>query len=221
MNFQSSWAFVALAIGFCLLSDVPRVIGTDELTSIVERRSPIEEWTDKDSNKEELSSADLDKIATDLEELSQIRRMEDFAANQELIKRTRFSSWGGKRTPFSAWGGKRSVHPRWNFKRTPSYVSSAGKYEMPNYDDLVSDLVSQMETVERDQLNFGNEDGRRIRRGVAFSSWGGKRSSPEEVDDSSRTRSSRNPHMSGGDDNKGTAKVVRPARAAFSAWGGK
>ena len=58
----------------------------------------------------------------------------------------------------------------------------------------------------------------RVRRGAGFSAWGGKRSLTENVDDDdfAKKRIARNTNAA-----EDGHRVVRPARAAFSAWGGK
>ena len=58
----------------------------------------------------------------------------------------------------------------------------------------------------------------RVRRGAGFSAWGGKRSLTENVDedDFAKKRIARNTNAV-----EEGHRVVRPARAAFSAWGGK
>ena len=61
----------------------------------------------------------------------------------------------------------------------------------------------------------------RVRRGAGFSAWGGKRSLNGDLsldsEDFGKKRIARNTNAV----EEGHKVVVRPARAAFSAWGGK
>jgi len=154
-----------------------------------------------------LEDEDLEKIG--------IKNMGELQETVE--KRAPFSSWGGKRTnidefdefdeneipkraSFSSWGGKRAPlgiqgdkrAPLGSLKRAP--IGGLGK--RAPLGGLDQDLYLQK------------------RGGSSFSAWGGKRSA--ELADyikahlAARSRRDDSP-----------IKVIRPARAAFSAWGGK
>ena len=72
---------------------------------------------------------------------------------------------------------------------------------------------SSAEYEPEDELESGAP---RVRRGAGFSAWGGKRSLTENTNDVTGRRFARNTNAV-----EEGHKVVRPARAAFSAWGGK
>jgi hypothetical protein len=116
-------------------------------------------------------------------------------------KRAAFSSWAGKRAAFSSWAGKRAD-------------TSLDDYYVEQENDDGSD---DRRRIKRESTEADSSEGEtmvaRERRGVktpsAFSAWGGKRS------DVLQRRFARDAAF--GD---ALFKVMRPHRAAFSAWGG-
>ncbi|CAB4054434.1 unnamed protein product [Lepeophtheirus salmonis] len=103
---------------------------------------------------------------------------------------------GGTGTPFNAWGGKRKVTPfnAWAGKRS-IYLDG---------DDEEAFKANRYKRASEDMTRDPNER-KYAKMSIPFSAWGGKRG---------LLRFARNVNVP-------SLKVMRPARAVFSAWGGK
>ena len=124
-------------------------------------------------------------------------------------KRAAFNSWAGKRAPFNSWAGKRAPFNSWAGKRAP-FNSWAGKRSVGDSMDHSRSKRSSGEEMDDD------DDSHRVRRANSFSAWGGKRARLRRF-----ARNDADAVSDGGDGlSLGQIKVLRPNRAAFSAWGG-
>ena len=109
-----------------------------------------------------------------------------------------------------------------------SFSYRAGKRSAVDDDELMAmqQQANAGHRIKRSSAEFQLDDdsegeagqvSNRVRRGAGFSAWGGKRSLTElNEDESSKKRVARNTNAV-----EEGHRVVRPARAAFSAWGGK
>ncbi len=187
----------------------------------LEKRAPFSSW----AGKREVSSfqqhrPDLAQLLHDLQELYTIEGEEQAAGRIfSPVKRAPFSSWAGKkRAPFSSWAGKRAPFSSWAGKRAP-FSSWAGKKRSSSeelWDDepdegmeLASGHRIKRSSAEDEAVGDGGDDddslihARRRRGANSFSAWGGKRFA----------RNVQNSEIM-------PVRVMRPQRAAFSAWGG-
>ena len=119
--------------------------------------------------------------------------LREYEELQSMNKRAPFSSWAGKRAPFSSWAGKRSS-PHFNHLEDSQEVR--GRYKRSSGEDFEDDDV-EMHPRQRRGAN-------------SFSAWGGKRAELRRFTRNAPIESGLMP-----------MRVLRPQRAAFSAWGGK
>lgn len=125
-------------------------------------------------------------------------------------KRAPFSSWAGKkkRAPFSSWAGKRAPFSSWAGKR-----SALAPLEVEAVEDASNGVNRRFKRSSAEAAEEQGEGHLRQRRGAnSFSAWGGKRASQLR-------RFTRNAPSAPGDGGV-PVRVLRPQRAAFSAWGG-
>lgn len=169
----------------------------------LEKRAPFSSWAGKRSGDNRVVS--LRPVVAELLREIQELRAEELENGARFDKRAPFNSWAGKkRAPFSSWAGK---------KRAP-FSSWAGKRSSEEtWDDEVLDN-NVKHRFKRSSDESGEETGdddhgyARKRRGAgSFSAWGGKKRA------TSLRRFTRNAPIEG-------MRVLRPQRAAFSAWGG-
>ena len=174
-----------------------------------DKRAPFSSWAGKRSTLT-ATRPDMAQLIHDLQELYMLN-----GGAQEVdpapVKRAPFSSWAGKRAPFSSWAGKRAPFSSWAGKRAP-FSSWAGKRSSEETWDL-DDAEEAPHRFKRSSDEEENEEEAgmhaRQRRGAnSFSAWGGKRSQLR--------RFTRNVPSDG----MVPVRVLRPQRAAFSAWGG-
>ncbi|TRY68455.1 hypothetical protein TCAL_14202 [Tigriopus californicus] len=199
------------------------------LTAVTVSAAPFSSWAGKRSTSPQFPfpsarRPDLAQMMHELQELYTSEYGDDSSLHQEeeylpMSKRAPFSSWAGKRAPFSSWAGKRAAFSSWAGKRAP-FSSWAGKRSGGTglgdrvIEDDDSEEVSNNRRFKRsseEELSLGSagEPQVRSRRGAnSFSAWGGKRAQLQRF-----TRDVHNDAMV-------PVRVMRPHRAAFSAWGG-
>lgn len=223
------------------------VLVSASLSAAPSQAAPFSSWAGKRSGgggfEGPAHQPDLAQLLHDLQELymlqggspNDLEYLHPAAASAE--KRAPFSSWAGKRAPFSSWAGKRAPFSSWAGKRAP-FSSWAGKRSGANGqlsgaflddEDLAAVEAADMEAKHRikrssveDEAAAAEaaildedslEEHARQRRGAnQFSAWGGKRNSNNN---NQLRRFTRNAAP-----NLVSVKVMRPQRAAFSAWGG-
>ena len=225
------WRHVCLAASLLILARFDSPAGGGGALA-----APFSSWAGKRSGPPMAPSAaggqpgnhraDLAQILHDLRELYMLENYEDaenepqpqprYPAVEDYYpaaqKRAPFSSWAGKkkRAPFSSWAGKR--------KRAP-FSSWAGKRSAPIEDEEENETEEgaarrmKRSSEEDEELLAGGaaqELGRQRRGANSFSAWGGKRTALLR-------RFTRDVHSDSG---IVPVKVLRPHRAAFSAWGG-
>lgn len=219
----------------CLLAGLLLVLRFDSPSQGGALAAPFSSWAGKRSAPA-LSAradhrADLAQILHDLQELYLLENYEDqepvveshYPTAEDYYqvgqKRAPFSSWAGKRSgdmnkraPFSSWAGKK--------KRAP-FSSWAGKRSAPTAINEDAGEARRLKRSSEEGSDGLDQDGEgmnqemvghsRERRGAnSFSAWGGKRTALLR-------RFTRDVHSDAG---IVPVKVLRPHRAAFSAWGG-
>lgn len=200
---KKEWSLGLGLVVVCVLLLIPS--STEAMA--LDKRAPFSSWAGKRSDHQ----ADAAQLLHDLNELYMMQGGNDYeeVAPIHSAKRAPFSSWAGKRAPFSSWAGKRAPFSSWAGKRAP-FSSWAGKR---------SAWPAQMEEEERpdEKLRYKRSseeeaddvmDVRQRRGANSFSAWGGKRAKLR--------RFTRNVPIEG----LVPVRVLRPQRAAFSAWGG-
>jgi hypothetical protein len=143
----------------------------------------------------------------------QVMEDEDAAfpyASAAQQKRAPFSSWAGKRAPFSSWAGKRAPFSSWAGKRSASMLEE----EPAEQEMMMSGHRFKRSSAEEGDDEEDEAVHTRDRRGAnSFSAWGGKRNHQLK-------RFTRNA-PNGRSMSLVPVRVLRPSRAAFSAWGGR
>lgn len=200
------------------------------LSAVTVSAAPFSSWAGKRSTSPQFPfqtarRPDLAQMMHDLRELYTSENGDDSSLHQDqeeeylpMSKRAPFSSWAGKRAPFSSWAGKRAAFSSWAGKRAP-FSSWAGKrsggfVNRIGEDDDAEDGSNngRFKRSSEEEVSSGFEGGEpqeRTRRGAnSFSAWGGKRAQLQRF-----TRDVHNDAMV-------PVRVMRPHRAAFSAWGG-
>jgi len=222
MTGRSAWACVALIL---VVFEASLVLGEGEVGGsrpVREKRAPFSSWAGKRSSEEDLSAAEMAQLVHELEDMYQLHNSAEADDVSGLSKRAPFSSWAGNRAPFSSWAGKRAPFSSWAGKRAP-FSSWAGKRSVEDDDQAqLAYLHQQQPAGHRYKRSSGEIDddteSTRVRRGAGFSAWGGKRSlTGVDDEDMGKKRIARNTNAV----EEGHKVVVRPARASFSAWGGR
>ena len=175
------------------------------------KRAPFSSWAGKRST---LTAArpDMAQLMHDLQELYLLKGGEnaEVAMMGSPAKRAPFSSWAGKRAPFSSWAGKRAPFSSWAGKRAPfsSWAGKRSSEEDWQLDDDVEEGPRRFKRSSEEEEGLVDEHARQRRGANSFSAWGGKRTQLR--------RFTRNVPTEG----MVPVRVLRPQRAAFSAWGG-
>ena len=212
-----SWLFVTLSLS---------LVVTMSFSATPTEAAPFSSWAGKRSEGGHGGAPDLAQLLHDLQEFYMLQGSRYPAAPTELDymppsaeKRAPFSSWAGKRAPFSSWAGKRAPFSSWAGKRSggpqpqeqDSFLDDSDIAEMEAKHRIKRSSVEDEPFVHQIQEEGDSlEDHTRQRRGAnQFSAWGGKRNQLHNR----FTRNAPNNLLV-------PVKVMRPQRAAFSAWGG-
>lgn len=186
-------------------------------------RRPFNSWAGKRSGEmDEASNGQLNSFLHELRDFIMMTGNHPIYAYQQGKRANPrpFHSWAGKkkRAPFNSWAGKKKRAPfnSWAGRKRSVEFPEEGVNDVEEDDDYK--LRTKRSSSEYSEEEDGKDAASRRRRfrnprqvQVPFSAWGGKRGI---MDEESRRRFTRNVDLT-------NLKVMRPARAAFSAWGGR